>query len=59
MRKEGETWNEYAERIGCVHGWTLSTTGKCDGCRKEPLSGRLYPDHVSRQMYAESDEDAA
>ena len=56
MRRENETWLAYAERIGCVHAHTLATTGKCDGCRKLPLSGRLYPDHVSRKLYAEMDK---
>lgn len=59
MRKQNETVLEWAARIGCVHPWTLATEGKCSGCRKEPLSGRNYPDHVSRKMYAESDEDGS
>jgi hypothetical protein len=53
---KAETLNERAAMIGCVHPWCLAWSGKCEKCRKVPLSGRHYPDHVSRKMYAESDE---
>jgi hypothetical protein len=45
-RKE-ETQLEKAKRLGCVHPYYLSWAGKCDGCRREPLSPNL-PDHYNR-----------
>ncbi len=51
MRKQEETVLEYASRIGCVHPHYLSFAGKCDGCRKLPISGAAYPDHYSRKLY--------
>ena len=59
MRREGATVLEWVERTGCAHPHFLSFSGKCDGCQRWPLSGSAYPDHYSRQMYAEMDEDPA
>ncbi len=52
-----ETALEKAERLGCVHPHYLSFAGKCDGCRRLPLSGRNYPDHYNRAS-RRSDEDS-
>jgi hypothetical protein len=42
MKRDDETWIEYAQRIRCDHAWYLSwaTTG-CEGCRKRSLSPSL------------------
>ena len=56
MAAKAETPNERAKRIGCVHSHYLSFAKKCEGCRKTPLTGPNYPDHVSRQMYSERRE---
>jgi len=48
--------SKHTRRIGCVHLYYLSFAGKCDGCRRLPLSGRNYPDHYNRAS-RRSDED--
>ncbi len=55
MADKEETWIEKAERLNCVHPHYLSFSGKCDGCKTEPLSPNL-PDHYA-QVSRHSDED--
>jgi len=52
-----ETALEKAERLGCVHPHYLSWAGRCDGCRRLPLSPNL-PDHYARAS-RQSDEDGS
>jgi hypothetical protein len=54
---------EMAKKIGCHHPHVLaSTRGRCEGCRRFPLSGPSYPDHYTRKLYqqdSQGSEDAA
>jgi hypothetical protein len=45
------------KEIGCVHPYVLQWSGKCEGCRKTPLSPNL-PDHHNPNR-SQSREEAA
>jgi hypothetical protein len=45
------------KEVGCVHPYILQWSGKCEGCRKTPLSPGL-PDHHNPNR-SQSRQDAA
>ena len=51
-----EAQEEKKKVTGCVHPYVLQWSGRCEGCRKAPLSPKL-PDHYVRVRH--DDEDAA
>jgi hypothetical protein len=48
---EEESVLQKAARLGCVHPHFLSFAGRCEGCRKTPLSPNLPDQHNPRRPY--------